>query len=620
MPNFKIDLCETAKRWNRDIGLEIVPIGKLNGKDKIPLMKWKTQRLRDTSQIDAYFDAIGDECTGIAPIMNNGIVCIDIDNHGVNGFDSIQQWQKKHGVFNDTYTETTQSGGKHLFYKANTDGKRHIGTLDGVDVLSGGYIIVAPSRGAKGQYTADNKLDIAIANKSVLELVKFAQSKEKQQKQNVNSQTLNIQVGERTNYLVSQIGKMKDGTFDDETIKVAVQELNNKLPNPLTDNELETEVFPSLNNFFDHTPKNIDIPVSSKDINEMIVNMADVEEKETEWLIPMWIPKGAITLLGGDGGLGKGFIWCNIVASLSNGAPCILENQTKAQVEPKRTLILSAEDDASRTIVKRLKACDANLSNIDIVPMSEERFNSINFDSEILYQILNNKQYDLVIFDPLQSFIDANADMSKRNNMRKILQPLLSYTEVTGITALIVMHTNKRTGVSGRGRFADSADIYDIARSALLLGFTQEQGKRYIDHAKSNLGEMQKTILYAIHDGIAKYCGRSDKKDADFMAMRAKKQDSPVRAEIKNTVIDVLNRADSKSLDSKTLKESVKESVDCDVKDSTYQNAINDLKNVGRIESIKNSRGKGKGIITIYKLNPVKPDIGTTLDWQQELN
>lgn len=610
------NLKETAIKWTQDIGLEIVPIGK----NKRPLINWKTQRLRDASQIEAYLEADGNRCTGIAPVMANGIVCIDIDMHGADGFESIEQWQQEHGQFNETYTETTQSGGKHFFYRANTDGKRHTRTLDGVDVLSNGYIIVAPSRGEKGQYKAQGALEIANANQSVQELIDYAQSQNGQVQTNTDGvQALDIPVGQRVDFFTSQIGKMKDGTFDDETIKVTIREQNSKIANPLTDTELEKQVFPSLKNFVNHAPKKVDVPLTDKDISAMVVSMAEIEEKETEWLVHGWIPKGAITLLGGDGGLGKGLIWCNIVANLSNGMPCILENQTREQDEPKRTLILSAEDDESRTIVKRLKACKANLNNIDIVPMKDERFNSINFDNDILYQILSSKPYDLVIFDPLQSFIDANADMSKRNNMRKVLQPLLGYTEDTGLTALIVMHTNKRTGVSGRNRFADSADIYDIARSALLLGYTQEQGKRYIDHAKSNLGEMQKTILYAIHDGMAKYCGRTDKKDADFMAMRTKKNDT-VKDEIKNTIIDVLNQSETKSLNSKDLKESVKKSVDFDLKDGTYQKAIADLKNVGRIKSNRIGLGQGKGMITIYNLNTSKPDVGTVLDWSSELN
>ena len=31
----------------------------------------------------------------------------------------------------------------------------------------------------------------------------------------------------------------------------------------------------------------------------------DVEKKEIDWLIPYWVPKGGITLLVGDGGIGK---------------------------------------------------------------------------------------------------------------------------------------------------------------------------------------------------------------------------------------------------------------------------------------------------------------------------
>ena len=39
------------------------------------------------------------------------------------------------------------------------------------------------------------------------------------------------------------------------------------------------------------------------------------KEKEAEWLVPQYIPKGQITVLGGDGGSGKTITWCALAAS-----------------------------------------------------------------------------------------------------------------------------------------------------------------------------------------------------------------------------------------------------------------------------------------------------------------
>ena len=53
----------------------------------------------------------------------------------------------------------------------------------------------------------------------------------------------------------------------------------------------------------------------------------DVEEKETRWVIPYWIPKGGITLLVGDGGVGKTNLWSYLVSRLSAGLPTMLDDE-----------------------------------------------------------------------------------------------------------------------------------------------------------------------------------------------------------------------------------------------------------------------------------------------------
>ena len=54
-------------------------------------------------------------------------------------------------------------------------------------------------------------------------------------------------------------------------------------------------------------------------ILEHFRKVEDVEEQEIQWVIPRWIPKGGITLLVGDGGIGKTNLWSYLVSRLSAG-------------------------------------------------------------------------------------------------------------------------------------------------------------------------------------------------------------------------------------------------------------------------------------------------------------
>ena len=83
-----------------------------------------------------------------------------------------------------------------------------------------------------------------------------------------------------------------------------------------------------------------------------LICMADVEEKEVEWLIPQYMPKGHISILAGDGGIGKTTIWCGIVAGLSSGSKIFFEAipEESAKREPQKTIFFSSEDSMEYTL------------------------------------------------------------------------------------------------------------------------------------------------------------------------------------------------------------------------------------------------------------------------------
>ena len=45
-----------------------------------------------------------------------------------------------------------------------------------------------------------------------------------------------------------------------------------------------------------------------------------------EWVIPRWIARGGITLLVGDGGIGKTNLWCYLISRISGGLSTMLDD------------------------------------------------------------------------------------------------------------------------------------------------------------------------------------------------------------------------------------------------------------------------------------------------------
>ena len=281
----------------------------------------------------------------------------------------------------------------------------------------------------------------------------------------------------------------------------------------------------------------------------VLPNVEETEETEVDWLIDGYIPKNNITVLCGDGGVGKTMIWCEIAAAVSNGkVPKFFDASGKMNnpFEDRKTVIyFSAEDDTSTVLKARLRNAGADMRNILYLGAENKEFQKIKFVSDELIALIEKYKPILCIFDPLQSFLDDKVRMGERNAMRSRLDPLAGLATRTGTTMLILMHTNKRENAFGRNRMADSSDIWDRARSVLIAGRTNQEGVFYLSHEKTNYGKMSETILYKITDEGIRFEGLSNKKDADFVHEQTyAKREAPKRDDVKKMILEQLQNGE----------------------------------------------------------------------------
>lgn len=280
-------------------------------------------------------------------------------------------------------------------------------------------------------------------------------------------------------------------------------------------------------------------------LNIELVDIDTAPEEEPEWLVRGYIPKYQITSMVGDGGSGKTTAWCKLVADISSGNRPFLLGQPGGlnlkEHDPQKVLFFSAEDSYKYVLRRKLRLNGANLKNIKTMDISDERFKRIKFNDPFLEQLIIAHRPALIVFDPIQAFIPENIKMGERNAMRSCTEPLIGYGEKYMCTFLLIVHTNKMAGVWGRKRMADSSDLWDISRSVLMMGETNEPGIRYISQEKSNNGPLRSTVLFSIEGGVVKYKGMSDKTDKDFItaAAQAVKQ-APARDEAKEFILDFL--------------------------------------------------------------------------------
>lgn len=247
-----------------------------------------------------------------------------------------------------------------------------------------------------------------------------------------------------------------------------------------------------------------------------LVSLDEVEEEPITWLIPGYIPKGAITLLAGEGGTGKGMTWTKLLADLSAGRKTFFEEEPPTDREPLTVLYLSSEDDTAKVVTRRFRKHGAVMSNVKTIPLSSKAFGKYKMKSTELEQLIKTLKPAICVLDPVQSFVSPTIKMGDRNAMRDECNSLLQLGAVYGTAFLIICHTNKRVEASGRNIIADSADLWDIARAVYITGYTDRNDMtqpRYISHEKTNYFELQKTVLYTIEDGVFVYKGRTNLKD-----------------------------------------------------------------------------------------------------------
>lgn len=586
------------------MGFKVFP---LRENDKRPLLKGKAQiqGTTDLNQVRDTWTRYPNANIGIA--TGDGLTVIDVDtiaSHGVDGESSMLDYQIRNGFINATLEVTTPTGGKHYYYLTDNEYGNKASILPGVDVRGLGGYVVGPGSTINGTlYEAEHLMEPQRANSEVIQLLGACKKRETstdpfEALEKGYSETL-IPQGSRTDYLIKQCAQLCDGTKTLETMKKMIQVINEtNLETPLTDRELETEVFPSLKRFKKHEVKKVD-PEGSIDPNKInLVSVSDIKKERVEWFIPGYIPKGTITIIGGDGGLGKTSLWCNIASAISNGTPCVLQENNDVLCPQGEVIYFSGEDDTARVLRPRLEQNGANLDNIKTIPMDDDAFTSLSIGGVLIEDIIEARRPMLVIFDPIQQFI-KNADMSKRNDMRKIMTSLSKLGKKYGTTFILVMHTNKRDKIgSFRDKLSDSADLWDIARSIIALGRNQNN-ENFITHEKSNYGIRQNAILYHIENGkIIRDSIETERTTyVELMGGKSKADKTDMRLQCKNVYLDLLS----------SEKQSVKKDLEDKLLTMGYskymiRQVYNDLIQEQRIEATKTSGGKGQGIRTILNL------------------
>ena len=336
--------------------------------------------------------------------------------------------------------------------------------------------------------------------------------------------------------------------------------------------------------------------------------LADVPMQSVAWLVPQLLPLGEVSLLGADGGTGKGIWQAQLIAYVTAG-----KTSGFFPLPPQQTgkvLLLAGEDDPGKVLKARLLAAGADMNRV-LVLTADDYFaktgQPLTLKDQALADFAAKAGPLLLIVDPLQSFLPAGVEMASRNQMRSILLPLKAIAAARQCAVLLVMHSNKKQGVSDRKRLADSSDIWDMARSVLMMGRSNSDGKIYLSHEKSSYSRPQQTVLLHIEDveldGVrtaqAVFDGYTDKKDADFIKEPRVRQ-AQTKEDTRDAILNVLAESRLGSMASPQLKSEVMREIGCS--EGTYNRAYGELVKSGKVTKhiIRQRDGRNKWYSSLY--------------------
>lgn len=175
---------------------------------------------------------------------SGGLVIIDLDvdeNKGINGFETLRDWERSHSDLPDTANTITGRGGYHLFYRSQNPINNRVDVLPGVDIRGdGGYIVAPPSIHPNGRaYEWEQSIEefgIAPVNDAVLAFIASGDNGE----DNEFIVPDEIPAGSRNDTLFKMACSLQSKKYSDESIRMLIESENRtRCHPPLDPDEIE---------------------------------------------------------------------------------------------------------------------------------------------------------------------------------------------------------------------------------------------------------------------------------------------------------------------------------------------------------------------------------------------
>ena len=193
--------------------------------------------------------------------------------------------------------------------------------------------------------------------------------------------------------------------------------------------------------------------------------IASVQPREAEYLAEPYLPRGMITILAGHAGQGKTTLALWLASHVSNG-------DLMPGGKPGNVYYFTTENDESIVLRPRLEAMDARLDRVMVMRSDARQLTLTDPRLFAMHKIFDGKP-DLIVFDPVQSYVGKKLDMNRTDDVRFMMDNLNKLLHATNAAVVLICHTKKAPmGFNGRPceLINGSSDFVNAARSVCFLG------------------------------------------------------------------------------------------------------------------------------------------------------
>ena len=275
----------------------------------------------------------------------------------------------------------------------------------------------------------------------------------------------------------------------------------------------------------------MDYTTQVTDTSDMHFLASEIDPEPMEWLWYPYIPEGEVTMLIGDGGLGKSLLMIDIIARMTKGLPMPSMIDVNAMIDantdsstatdpnidsittadsttqpqsintgysaPQHVLYCTKENKATKVVVPRLIAAGADRSYVHLLKKNPE----LIIHGPYIPNMIRETNAKLCVIDPILSFVETAADIYNAAKLRRSIETYYEdVLEETGCSLVLIYHMTKDGKDPVKGAIG-SIDNANFARSAFtVLRFPEVPSIKILLHSKANCGPYGRTLAYRIVD------------------------------------------------------------------------------------------------------------------------